>query len=65
MTPAGQRWTREYSGKLYVRPCGRGWCVYDSSGDLGNDLEEYLNLSEGDYEIELKVRPITPNEATE
>ena len=61
MKPPTRTWTsapKEYKGKVYIRPCQRGWCVYDSNGYLGNDLDEYLNLGEGDYYIELKVGPL-------
>ena len=50
----------EYIGRIYVRPDGRGWCVYDSNGDIGNDLEEYFSLHAGDYEIELKMTQVSP-----
>jgi hypothetical protein len=42
----------EYSGKIYIRPCGRGLCI----GDELEDIEDAFNLPYGWYVAEIKIK---------
>lgn len=44
-----------FKGEIYIRPCGYGWCAVNPGGMA--DLEEYLGLAAGHYDVEIAITP--------